>query len=238
MGKSCPPGTLCLETTTICAISFCVIIALAVYIYYLTKTAQPSTSNALSATNSIVHSTSKASDTPEIHDTHDTPRQTHETRQSGKDNTPSRTEVIVREVPLNTTNVYQTTQYTDTMLYPPLRSTPNTTTIGLLPINVETRGPTPDMQQVGILRNSTNDRVLALYGRPTYRGSSKWLYYTATDKFHSIKLPVVKNKRDCTSEFGCNELYEDDEVTVKGYDGTFKTTLYQLDAPRYIPYIT
>jgi hypothetical protein len=125
------------------------------------------------------------------------------------------------------------------LLRPPVRQSPGTTSvdIGLMPINIKTRGETPDMQQVGILRSNSNDKVLALYGRPTYRGSSKWIYYTGTDKYHSIKLPVEKNERDCTAEYGCDELYEDDEVRVKGYNDVFHTSIYQLDAPRYIPFV-
>ena len=125
------------------------------------------------------------------------------------------------------------------MLRPPLRQSPDATavSVGLMPINIETRGATPDVQQVGILSNSNNDTILALYGRPTYRGSSKWLYYTGTDKFHSIKLPVTKNGRDCTGDYGCEELYDGDSVSVKGHAGTFGVTIYGLDAPRYIPYI-
>ena len=131
-----------------------------------------------------------------------------------------------------------TTPHEMNMLRPPLRAAPETTTVvGLMPINIPTRGETPDMQQVGILRSQHNDKVLALYGRPTYRGSSKWIYYTGTDKFHSIKLPVEKNKRDCTAEYGCDELYDDEEVRVKGYDEVFRASIYQLDSPRYIPFV-
>lgn len=125
------------------------------------------------------------------------------------------------------------------MLRAPLRQAPDTTTanIGMMPINIKTRGETPDIQQVGILRSKSNDKVMALYGRPTYRGSSKWIYYTGTDKYHSIKLPIEKNNRDCTAEYGCDELYEDDDVKVKGSSEVYKTSIYQLDAPRYIPFV-
>jgi hypothetical protein len=143
--------------------------------------------------------------------------------------------------PTVTTNIFHTTpQYThvDPMLQPPLRRSPNTVhRMGMMPINIETRGVTPDIQQVGILRSKNNDSVLALFGRPTYRGSSKWTYYTATDKFHSIKLPVEKNNRDCTASNGCDELYEDDDVKVLGQNGVFQASIYQLDAPRYIPFV-
>lgn len=123
------------------------------------------------------------------------------------------------------------------MLQPPLRSSPDSVRVGRMPINVETRGTTPEIQQVGILSNGKNDTVLALYGRPTYRGSSKWMYYTGSDKFHTIRLPIMKQQRDCTSEYGCDELYDNDEVTVTGYDTAFKVTIYGLDAPRYIPFV-
>ena len=39
-----------------------------------------------------------------------------------------------------------------------------------------------------------------------------------------------------TSDHG-DELYDNDEVTVKGYDGSFKVTIYGLDAPCYIQYV-
>ena len=151
-------------------------------------------------------------------------------------------DVVISETVLSppriqyTTNV-NTNTYESGMLQPPLRRSPGTSRLGLMPINIETRGETPEMQQVGILRSKTNDKVLALYGRPTYRGSSKWIYYTGTDKYHSIKLPVEKNNKNCTAEYGCDELFDDDEVQVKGYDGPFQTNIYQLDAPRYIPFV-
>ena len=28
-------------------------------------------------------------------------------------------------------------------------------------------------------------------GAPTYNGSHKWTYYTATDKYNQIKLPIT-----------------------------------------------
>jgi len=155
------------------------------------------------------------------YNTHAPPQQQHPT--------------VIVPPPSVTTHMYSTSD----MLRPPVRQSPGTTSVGvgLMPINIKTRGETPDMQQVGILRSNSNDKVLALYGRPTYRGSSKWIYYTGTDKYHSIKLPVEKNKRDCTAEYGCDELYEDDEVQVKGYNEVFQTSIYQLDAPRYIPFV-
>ena len=35
---------------------------------------------------------------------------------------------------------------------------------------------------------------------PTFRGSRKWMYFTTTDKFQSIKLRIWKNTRNCTDK--------------------------------------
>ena len=119
---------------------------------------------------------------------------------------------------------------------PPLRSDPHV--VHGVPINVPTRGYAPDVQQVGILTNTDNDQILPLYGRPTYPGSHKWMYYTATDKFQSVKVPVHSSSRNCTDDLGCNELYDSDTVSVPAYGGrTFSATIYSLNAPRYIPFI-
>ena len=126
---------------------------------------------------------------------------------------------------------------------PPERSTPFTSPIGLkvdgigVPINVPTRGYAGEFQQVGMLSNEKNDKVLALYGRMTYPGSGKWFYFTSTDKFHQVKIPVKNKSRDCTGEYGCEEIYSDDKVDVPNYGGEFKATIYSLDTPKYIPYL-
>jgi hypothetical protein len=94
------------------------------------------------------------------------------------------------------------------------------------------------MQQVGILTDDEKDTILALYGQPTFRGSSKWMYFTATDKFQSIKLPVWRDQRNCTDDLGCDEVYDGDAIRVPAHGGkAFKATIYSIDAPRYIPFV-
>lgn len=128
-------------------------------------------------------------------------------------------------------------------LLPPLRSYPNSNLslnirkIGV-PINIPTRGSVGEFQQIGILSNESNEKVLPLYGRPTHTNSNKWSYYTSTDKFNQLKLPVDYKNKKCTGDYGCDELYNDDEIQVPFYkDKKFKVTIYELDAPRYIPYV-
>jgi hypothetical protein len=106
-----------------------------------------------------------------------------------------------------------------------------------IPINTPTRGEQPEIQQVGILTDG-NEKIIPLYGRPTWRGSNKWIYYTSTDKFNFVKLPVHDlNGKNCTEEYGCTEFSDKDQVDVPAYNKTFSVTTYAADAPRYIPYL-
>ena len=68
-----------------------------------------------------------------------------------------------------------------------------------LPINIPTRGESGTYTQVGILTapDENNPTILPLYGKPTYPGSSKWLYYTSTDKLPTVKIPLKNKDRDC-----------------------------------------
>jgi len=131
-------------------------------------------------------------------------------------------------------------------LIPPERSYPyRTNCVGVpidvsVPINIPTRGYTPRYQQVGVItkkNDSGEPTILPLYGKPTYPGSSKWLYYTGTDKFNPVKLPITNNGRECQGDSGCNEIYSGDTINVPAYDNDFETTIYQIDKPRYLPYV-
>ncbi len=109
-----------------------------------------------------------------------------------------------------------------------------------IPINIPTRGQTGPFQQVGTLtkkREGQDPMILPLYGKPTYPGSNNWLYYTSTDSFNTVKISLLHKNKDCQKEYGCQEIYNGDTVTVPSYDGEFTTNIYELDKPRYIPYV-
>ena len=117
-----------------------------------------------------------------------------------------------------------------------------------IPVNIPTRGMTGGFQQVGILSQtgidseespikSNTPTILGLFGRPTYNGSRKWSYYTASDKYQSMKIPLSINGRKCDADYGCDEIYDGDVITLPEYNATFKVTLYDYDKPRYIPYV-
>lgn len=110
------------------------------------------------------------------------------------------------------------------------------------PVYIRTRGEPEEYTQIGTLhevspKDSENPTILPLYGSRTYRGSSKWLYYTFTDQYNKVKLPVYNTaQRNCQNEYGCNELYDNDQVTIHAYTTNFKVRLYEKTAFRYIPY--
>ena len=126
-------------------------------------------------------------------------------------------------------------------LIPPERSYPYRINRVGVPINVPTRGYPTGYQQVGILKQQTTSgesKLLPLYGEQTYPGSRQWRYYTSSDGFQSVKLPVIHKNKNCQDTYGCDEIYEGEQVSVTGYDATtFSATIYKLDAPRYLPYI-
>ena len=92
-----------------------------------------------------------------------------------------------------------------------------------VPINIETRGYAGDYQQIGMLYkmrfliktkkgNNSETNILPLFGKPMYSNSSKWSYYTSSDKFNNVKIPINYKGRDCTDDYGCDEIYDGDLI--------------------------
>lgn len=103
-----------------------------------------------------------------------------------------------------------------------------------VPINIHTRGEPSSYQQVGIL--TKGELILPLYGRQMARDKKQ--YYTITNSGGiQTKLPVSINGKSCTGEYGCDEVFNNDNFFVEGYKDTFSATLYEKGENRYIPYI-
>jgi hypothetical protein len=125
-------------------------------------------------------------------------------------------------------------------LVAPERSYPYRPTRVGLPININTRGPSSGFQQMGFLKETSStgeSKLLPLYGEQTYPGSTLYRYYTNTDGFQSVKLPITNKNRDCMDEYGCDEIYDGDNINVNGYNKSYKAQLYKIDRPRYNPYV-
>ena len=109
---------------------------------------------------------------------------------------------------------------------------------GAIPVNIETRGLTTGYQQVGILTrlSGSNDMILPLMGRRTMAGRDKWQYYTISNTGNlNTKLPISKNGKSCTSEYGCDNISNGDTVYVEGYNDSFRATVYETSTFQYIP---
>ena len=121
------------------------------------------------------------------------------------------------------------------------------TQIKMVPLNVATRG-VEQFQQVGTISSidasksddekTTRRKILPLYGRRTYNGSSKWNYYTSTDGYHVVQLSIVNKNKDCMDEYGCDELYNDEEIYVQEYEESFRVSMYKRSPLKYIPYVS
>jgi hypothetical protein len=108
---------------------------------------------------------------------------------------------------------------------------------GGIPINVPTRSVNSAYRQVGILtRVNGPETILSLMGRPLFPSQDKWQFYTMSDKNQSVKLPVTYKRRSCTSDQGCDNIYNGDTVYVEGYNDAFKATIYDTAMQYSIPY--
>lgn len=105
-------------------------------------------------------------------------------------------------------------------------------------VQIPTRGYPTGYQQIGILTSDMRkDMILPLMGRRTTTGRDKWNYYTVSNSGAiQTKLPVKRDGRSCTGEYGCDELYDRDAVYVEGYKEVFRATIYENAGLSYMPY--
>ena len=104
---------------------------------------------------------------------------------------------------------------------------------GAVAINVNPRGIKQNFQQYGIIKSE--DKLLPLYGRQTGYRSDRFNYYTRTDTYNPVQLPIRYERKDCMDTIGCNELFGGETVKIKGIDKDGKVEIYKFDGPSYIP---
>jgi len=107
--------------------------------------------------------------------------------------------------------------------------------IASIPINIPTQGLPESFQSIGNL--SVGDgKVLPLYGRRTYGGSSdRWNYYSRTDTYNPVPVPLRNRGRDCMGDIGCPEVYSGDRMEVEGTGQHGTVRIFRIDGPRYVP---
>lgn len=85
--------------------------------------------------------------------------------------------------------------------------------IASIPINIPTQGLPESFQSVGLIQS--DGAVLPIYGRRTMRGGDRWNYYTRTDTFNPVPVPIRFQKRDCMDDVGCQEILSGETVKVE-----------------------
>lgn len=136
-----------------------------------------------------------------------------------------------------------TNMYNDVLLnpyVPPLSDERYFVGTGRIPINIQTNVGAVDTnyRQMGILTglNTKND-ILSLMGRPVFTNRDKWQYYTISNQHNNVKLPISRNGKSCTNEYGCDRLFNGDSVYVEGINEPYRITIYDNDTIRYLPFL-
>tara|TARA_B100000424_G_scaffold257179_1_gene237835 strand:- start:24 stop:674 length:651 start_codon:yes stop_codon:yes gene_type:complete len=107
-----------------------------------------------------------------------------------------------------------------------------------IPINQPTQSLDTNYRQIGILtRIQGGETILPLMGRPLFSNRDKWNFYTMNDKNNMIKLPITFKNKSCTSDTGCDNVYNGDTLYVEGYNDLFRVTVYDNNVMQYIPYL-
>jgi hypothetical protein len=97
---------------------------------------------------------------------------------------------------------------------------------------IASRGPPERYQQMGIL-DGGDGKLLPLYGRRVAPRSDYFNYYTRTDTYNPVAVPVRFKKRDCQDSIGCHEVSTGDDVDISLTGQKGKVTLYGFEGPRY-----
>lgn len=97
--------------------------------------------------------------------------------------------------------------------------------------NYPTRGYPDNYQQLGIITRNNDEKILQLFGRPTFPGSNQWEYYVRSEKEGFInKIPLqIKNQK---------EIQDGDNIDVPGMNsnnGKFIVKIFNYFVPRYNP---
>jgi len=102
-----------------------------------------------------------------------------------------------------------------------------------LPFNIPTQGLPESFQSVGVI--NVGEQILPLYGRRTAGGSDRWNYYTRTDTYNPVPVPVRFQRRDCMDDVGCQEIMSGETIRIDAMKKEGTTDLYKMDGPKYIP---
>lgn len=99
---------------------------------------------------------------------------------------------------------------------------------------IPTRGIPETYQSMGTIRTE-DGQILPLYGRRTASRSDRFQYYTRTDTYNPVQIPIEYKRRSCQDDVGCEELYDRDRVHLGPLQKSGEVTVYRFSGPTYIP---
>lgn len=101
---------------------------------------------------------------------------------------------------------------------------------------IATQGIPETYQSMGVLK-TTEGKILPLYGRRTSSRSDRFQYYTRTDSYNPVQLPLQHKRHNCQDDVGCEELYDGDKLKIGATGEEATATIYRFSGPTYVPTI-
>jgi hypothetical protein len=95
------------------------------------------------------------------------------------------------------------------------------------PFNIPTQGVPETYQSMGIVK-TPDGKLLPLYGRRCISSRERYNYYTRTDSYNPLPIPVHMQGRDCQDQVGCPELFNGDQVKLATLDQMGEVTIYRV----------
>ena len=106
---------------------------------------------------------------------------------------------------------------------PDLSRIPNPTT----PFNIPTQGVAEEYQSMGVVKTQEG-KLLPLFGRRCISSKQRYNYYTRTDSYNPLPLPIEMQGRDCQDQVGCPELFNGDRVKISTINEDGHVTIYKV----------
>ena len=107
-------------------------------------------------------------------------------------------------------------------------------------INIPTQGYNLQYAQVGILTRNKGGDILPLMGRRVNTSRDKWQYYTVAGGGAGgnlqAKIPLKVKGKSGSSEYGCDEISNQDHIYVEPYQDDFVATIYESGLFSYLPF--
>ena len=80
-----------------------------------------------------------------------------------------------------------------------------------------------------LIKESLSRGIRCFYNSPS------WVY-ASLNKYNQIKLPISHNGKNCSGEYGCDELMNGDTINIPELNGSFTVKIYENEGLHYIPY--